>query len=481
MGLLSSSLVANISKGVASTQGTSNVQSKQPSVLPKTSSKISGVIGSALGQVGGAVSSVEKEASSLLSSGEKYVENLFSSGAASFQSIFSGSSTSASKSANGLFTDTFKDTATPASTTVNTNVSDPVKTMMQSSNPNVSAYKMTTGSGVPVQVALSGDKTLADGSTTLTSTQVQTLRNRFQMDTIDTLGKSLNDQDKAAGVSSVYSSLFSSSGSGSSTTILGKIANTEKTVQTGLLTGATKVVTSVETDVGKVIGSIVGSVDSGLSGLIGDTSSGSTFSAVDANKGSITTKSNQVSEDFVNSIVENAKALGCTDLSQYFSDLKNTGVANALVSMVSSSGLVELLEQLFSCTAFSGTKNDTTLSTIATSLGGTQPAATNVLLSNMKNPSIVNTGSYLTDVVTTPSLNKSDTADLDTLFTTLQTDPKTVYSSGDTTANIPTYDIGLMSQTNSDVLDSFFGKGSVYSSLLAGDVTPVSSNGTLSF
>lgn len=477
MGLISTSLVQTVNKQITGTQGgsttTSNVQSKTPTTTPQSSSAVT----SAIKSVTGAVSSVEKEAASLISSGEKYVESWISSGAHAFQSVFSGADTSLAKGINGLFGDTFKDTSTTASTTIKTDVSDPMKTLAETSNPNTSAFKLTTGTGTPVQVATNGTTSLAGSSSTLTSTQVDTLRNRFNLDDLSGLSKTISDGVKSSGLSSVYSDLsggLSSVQSGVTDAVSGA-----KGVTTGIISDATNVVQDVEGTVGSWLGGLLGTPVTGLSSIIGTGSSGTTFTAVDSENTALSTTADSVSADWVNEIIAKAKSLGCTDLSQYYSDIVNSAFARSLMSLVSSAGLKELLEQLISCDSFSGAKDDTTLASIATSLGGSHPAVTNVLLGSMRNPSIVNTGTYTTDVLTTPSLTKNDIPDLTTLFSTINVDPKTVYSGSDTTAGLPTYDLTAMSNTNTDVLNSAFGS-TLFSDVLTGTPDPIGVNGTLS-
>lgn len=490
MGLLSTSAITNkvLNSGTAQKaqaiagkvlpKTTATLAATENSVVNGVTSEASKLLSSATGTIKSAVTSIESGASNLLGSAEKTVggyitsaEDAIGSEAASFTSLFSQSAQSVSKQINGLFSGVFSDTATQKSTTVPTVISDPVKSLMSESNPATTGYKLTTGSGKPVQVSVTGTTKLADGTSDLTSTQTQVLRNRFNLDDLTNLPSALTKLSNATGVSAVYSNLFGNSDG------------------TSILQTAVKKVSGLEQEVVQGASSFLDGITGDVIGeFLPDTSvSSNSFSSVDNPQDIITTRDNQVTQDYIQKLTGGAKSLGCDSIPTYTSINVQTTLSGLLLNAASQSGLTDLVQKMLDCSSFFGAKNDGTLSKIVTSLGGSSPSTSNILISSMTMPTTLNQKAYTQSVVTDPNLTAADMPDLDGIFTKIKASPKATFISDNSSAtgNLPTYDLSLAAKTQTDVLDGIFGKSnagrSVLSDFLSSTITPVSSNGELSF
>lgn len=455
---IGSSTKTQISSGVSQTlsQVKTQISGAESQAKSIGSNIVGNVTGGVTTAVGNVVSGVRSQAAKLesdvattaagyLKSAVSYVGSELSG----FTSVFSSKETALASQINGFFKNTFSDTASPSTTTPNTQITDPVKTMLASGNPNVAAYKLTSGSGTPIQVSQRGTVTQPTGVSALSSTQTQTLQTRFNLDDLTNLPALADKIKTATGVQSVYQDLF----------------DLPKNVVGAATTAVSSSISEVEQSIGTT-------VSSGVSSLIGtflpDEVGGKSFTNVDGN-GTISTTNTSVTAADVNAYTGIAKSLGCTTMGNYSSDSATSTTASLLVHATSTDGLTELTKAMMDCGVFASAKNDKNLSTTITALAGSQLPSTNLLLSYMKVPQILNTPDYTQAVLTDTATKKSDAAAITAAFATIGTTPVKVATVPDAMAGTayPTMDMGLLANTNTDLLSGLFPKTKSHSVLAA--------------
>ena len=490
MGLLSTSGITNSTVSTGTTNQAATIVGQ---LLPKTSATLTNsltgavssaststgsVLSSVTGSIGSAVTSAKTAASGAVSKAESALSSLISpvtasvtSELASFTSTFSKEATSLSNQISSYFTGVFSDSTTAKTTSLKTGISDPVKTLLTTSNPSTAGYKFTTGSGTPTQIALGGTKSVANGTSSLTTTQTQTLMNRYNLDDLTGLTSSLTSSNKAAGVSSVYTNLFSSLGS------------SETSVTSGL-SKITSTATSVPTQAVSALSGVLDDATlSTVSDFVPTGTTGATYVSINDPTKTVYTKDATTTAANLNKISSAAKSLNCDVGGNYTSVDVSSTLSSVLLNAASQSGLTELVSAFLQCESFVNSKSDSTLTKIISTLGGSQPATSNVLISAMSAPSTLNQQSYTSSVLTDNTLTSADVADVTKIFDQIGATPSNTYltSSSDT---VPTYDLSLAAQTQTPILNAAFPKtvtgNSVLSDFLNSTPTTVSSNGTLS-
>ena len=443
--------------------------------VSSVSSGISSLVGSGVSKVGSTLAPIASEATDLLSSGEKYVGNEV----ASFTSVFSKNATALSGQIGGFFKDAFSDTTSASTTTLNTNVVDPVKSLLSTPKPSTSGFKFTSGSGKPVEVALNGTKSVANGTSTLTSTQTQTLKNRFNLDDLSNLPNQLSSNAKASGVTSTFTDLFSTVSDAKS-----QVANGITTAESAYAT-AKSIPSQAKSQLNGLVNGLTGGEVTLFSGSSIGTD-GSSFVSVNDATSTLYTKDSTVTADDINKLVSAAKnTVSCSTVGNVRSVNVDQTISSVLLNRASQMGLTGLVQQFMQCQSFASSKNDSTLTKIVSILGGSHPDTTNQLVSSMETPSTLNQQDYLSSVVTDPTLTSNDTADLNKLWAQIGVTPTSIYDTGSTAGGTtPTYDLSLASQTQPSVLNSVFGTGITGNSLMTDFLTssPVTTlnNGLLS-
>lgn len=488
MPLISTSTTTN--KTLAQTQA-AKAGSSFGQVLAQSKTAVSGAVSSAEQSVGGVVSSVETKAASLVSS----AENAISSKVASFTSMFSGKASDFSKQLNGFFSSAFSDTSTSNSTTTNTVITDPVKTLLSSKNPATAGYRLTSGSGAPLQITQSGTVTQPDGTASLTSNQTQTLRNRFNLDDITNLPTTLGNLKNASGVSGVYTNLFDSvKGAVSSVksvevNIRDKIGSVVSTGK-GYVTAAKNIVPSAKqawastlSEVKSDYSSMLSDIDTTASSFVQDFNGRRLFSSVNGTGSTGTTDPSVTLQD-VNAMAASAKTLGCEGASNYTSDSAQTTAASLLVHQTSQAGLAELTKELMECGVTTGVKNDTTLTTLITSLGGKHLDITSDFLSYMEVPQTLNTPDYTKALLTDAALQASDSDQVKSVLSTIGTTPDKVITVKDSMSGTayPTKDLGVLSNMDTGVISGLFSTGrntSVLAAAMQGSYIGTDASGQL--
>lgn len=430
------------------------------------SAKVVGNVTTSLGNTAALVNS----ASSLLNSPSSFLKTAL----ASVSGIFGSSATSLADTINGTLTGIFSDTNIKSASTTTTQISDPVKTNLLSGKlPTSSAFKVSSLEAGSQTVTMTGSSSeFGSKAAEMIGTNLSTLLDRFNLDSIGSLGSTLSKITGASGLGGLFSDVSK---------ITSTVAPTSTVTKNSPISTA-----GIQRTLTNDAQSFLGRTDT-LGKLTGiDTGQYFTASTaktlVDQTGTVVDTKKSGVDANSANSLLQLAKVVGIeTSVTHYDSANESDSIFNTLIALSTHFEMGGLVTDLLASPKASTPAGQSAIASAFKANVGSKPEISNTLLNSVDNTSDLATENILKTTVSNPNLKATDITNITNIFTTLGSTIPHGYAVGtisdDTTM---VYDSYTLSKSNSSFINGVFGDTAL-STYCDGKVLSLNSDGSFNF
>jgi hypothetical protein len=482
---------ASLSKGSPTTGSTT----ASVAVLPATAKSVATSVSTTLNGVNNSVTQITAITKGIPNAAKTAETALISAGTSmlgsaikSLTATFSGSKTALAGGISPSLAKLFTNTNNPNTSTIVTTTSDQVKT-------NLINGGVAASNGFTISSSQAGAQSLSvagasssngSGLFGMTGTQLSTVINRFNLDSITQLPGAASNSLLSSKMNGLFSTLAVDAGSLVSSvagnTGLGKLlASTTTAVVAGSL-GLTKINNPANDR------SLFSSSTSGLSSAL-STSDFSSFyltnpttTLLDDNGNPVATNGSGVDVDTANAILSLIKLAGCdTPVTDYNSANHQASLFNLGLNLSAMNGMSDLVSNLLGCSHASTALGQQSLTTAFVSSAGVQPAVASSILGSISSKSPLNTDFIAKSIVTNPNLSAKDVGTVNGIFTQLgSTSLGAMTVPSVTPFAVPVYDLGTISQASPSFVDGVFGDTTMTDYLSSYEMK-LQSDGSLSY
>lgn len=477
----SSEVSTAATSSATSTAANSSATSSNISNLLNTnlSSSIVGSVSSKVGSVTSAVSGVTSSISSTVTSAESAVSSVVSGVTSTISTAISGVSNlfnQAEKSVAGgvsdLFSGVFGDSSSSTAGAVNTTIPDALGTSLKGGTPKSQFFSTNAINSQMSSVNLSGQTSTSTFGLESITGDISTLASRFGTSVssgISGITSAISTVTTNSSVSGLYSDLKSAVSTVSSVETQAKSA--VSSVVGTISSTASGAVSDFENLAGGIAQSLTGST-SGLNSLINTSLPLVTGSGTATQSTSV---GSNVSSSLLTSLYSAAKSAGCeiADLP-YTAYSATQNLYGALVGITSQLNMTDLLRQLLNCSDRFDSYGSQVAQQLFISNSTTNPSVASILGNAIGSGKVAATRALTTGVVTNPNLTSSDTANVNSILSTMGSGVSALQT-GDTVGTDPIWDASVTSATPSYILDSLSGSTAL-SSMTGGTQIDTSSS-----
>lgn len=380
--------------------------------------------------------------------------NQLKSAIQSITGTFSKVSDGLASGINKALSDIFKDTNIKNASTVQTKISDPVKTnLLDTTSPLSTAFKISSlESGSLSSTNSSLNSAFGSKSGEMIGTELSTLLNRFNLDSSDNVISKITTSLQKSSINGLFSN------TSNITKDLSNLSNSFNTVKSSVLNSSSTLVNSVNNE----LQSFIGRTNS-LSNLTNMDMS--QFFVADINSslsnsdGIITTtRGSGVDANIANDLLAIAKNISCNVPTDFYDSLTQIdSLFRSLLALATNFKLDDLLDSLLGCDRVNSLTGQESLVYVFKEFATTDLISADKILNTIENKSLLSEDKIYKDLVTNPSLKISDVGTMNSIITNLGSTIQDSYTIPGISEDVNVYDINSIYKSNSGFVNTSFG------------------------
>lgn len=306
--------------------------------------------GALAGSAIGTVNSVAAIAKNPVGLATGLASNYLNSALKSITDVFNKDAKSLANGISAKFNSIFTDTNNKQGSTATRQVSDPVNTnLLGNKAPSATGFKVTSSEAGSQAITMSGTSTqFGTNAETMVGTNISTVLNRFKLDNIGGLAKSITNSQATNSIKGLF---------GTATAVISSVRAIDQTITTAARSFQTGLSGSLSSFIGRTTGITTTTGTNPLNYFISD---GKT-SLLDQDNNPVDTGGSGVDAGLANTLIEFARIVGCNpdDLLNFNSANEIASLFNMILSMASANGINRIIDNLLGC-SFASTLNGQT-------------------------------------------------------------------------------------------------------------------------